>query len=147
MTPETTTEQARKRLLGAWRLVSWQISDAAGHTTYPLGKDVTGQLLYDPQGRMSAQLVRRDQPKLISEDWQEASTDEKATAWSNYFGYFGTFTIDASANTVVHHIEGSWFPNLVGTTQRRVYRFEGDQLILNAETTWGQVIIVWEKTK
>ena len=145
MTPETAADQVRNRLLGGWSLVSWEILDAAGHTTYPLGRDAIGQLLYDAQGRVSAQLARRDQPKFNDDDWQKGSTEEKATAWGNYFGYFGSFTIDEPAHTVIHCIEGSWFPNLVGTEQRRVYRFERDRLILNASTTWGEVRIVWKK--
>jgi Lipocalin-like domain len=145
MTPETATDHVRNRLLGGWSLVSWEISDSAGHTTYPLGRDAIGQLLYDAQGRVSAQLARPDRSKFNDDDWQKASTEEKATAWGNYFGYFGSFTIDEPAHTVVHHIEGSWFPNLVGTEQRRVYHFEGDRLILNASTAWGEVRIVWNK--
>jgi hypothetical protein len=68
-----------------------------------------------------------------------------ATAWPNYFGYFGTFTVDEDAQEVVHHIEGGWFPNLVGTKQIRHYRFDGARLVLEADTEWGQVRIVWEK--
>lgn len=145
MSPEKETDQVRNRLLGGWRLVSWEISDANGHRTYPLGKDAIGQLMYDGQGRVSAQLARRDQAKFSDDDWQKASTEEKASAWGNYFGYFGSFTIDEPARTVVHRIQGSWFPNLLGTEQRRVYRFEGDQLIFNASTAWGENRIVWEK--
>jgi hypothetical protein len=46
---------------------------------------------------------------------------------------------------VVHHIQGSWFPNLIGTDQIRHFRFDGDQLILDAVTAWGNVHIVWRK--
>lgn len=73
-------------------MISWQISDTAGHTTSPLGSDAIGQLLYDAQGRLSAEPVRHNQSKFNSDDWQEAGTEEKATAWGNYFGYFESFT-------------------------------------------------------
>jgi len=63
----------------------------------------------------------------------------------NYFGYFGTYTIDENAGTVTHHIEESWFPNLIGTQQVRHYRFQRNQLVLNADTEWGQVKIVWKR--
>jgi hypothetical protein len=94
---------------------------------------------------VSAQLVRINQPRFASDDWQQASTEEMCAAWPSYFGYFGTFTIDAEAAAVTHHIEAGWFPNLVGTEQVRSYRFEGGQLVLDADTTWGQVRIIWEK--
>jgi hypothetical protein len=94
---------------------------------------------------MSAQLMRPNQPSFASKDWREATAGEKATAWGNYFGYFGTYTIDEQAGTVVHHIEGSWFPNLMGTDQIRHFRFEGERIVLDADTEWEQVQIVWEK--
>ena len=65
--------------------------------------------------------------------------DEKSSAWSDYFGYFGTYRIDLPQKAVIHHIEGSWFPNLVGTEQVRYFQFEGKHLILDANTEWGRV--------
>jgi hypothetical protein len=78
---------------------------------------------------------------------KEAPAEEKAAAWGNYFGYFGTYTLDEQARVLTHHIEGSWFPNLVGTKQVRYYHFEGSRLILDADTEWGQVRIVWKKVQ
>jgi hypothetical protein len=81
--------------------------------------------------------MRPNQPSFAREDWREATAGEKAAAWSNYFGYFGTYTIDEQAGTVVHHIEGSWFPNLMGTDQIRHFRFEEERIVLDADTEWG----------
>jgi Lipocalin-like domain len=47
------------------------------------------------------------------------------------------FAIDLEANAVIHHVEGSWFPNLTNTTQTRHFRFEGPRLVLNADTEMG----------
>jgi hypothetical protein len=109
----------RQRLLGSWRLVSWQEHDASGAVSYPLGPDAVGQLSYDESGRVSAQLMRRNQPRFANEDWQRAAPAEKSAGWSCYFGYFGRYRFDERSRTVIHHIEGSWFPNLVGTDQKR----------------------------
>ena len=133
------------KLLGTWRLVQWQIEEEDGSISYPLGEDAIGQLAYGPDGRMSAQLTRRSQAHLSKNDWRQAADSEKAQAWSNYFGYFGSYSIDESKKIVMHHIEGSWFPNLVGTSEIRHYQFKGEQLVLDADTAWGKVHIVWEK--
>ena len=101
--------------------------------------------MYDEDGRMSAQLMQTNQARFASDDWRQASPEEKARAWSDYFGYFGTYTVDEQAKAVVHHIEGSWFPNLVGEDQKRYYQLVEEQLVLNATTAWGDVRIVWEK--
>jgi hypothetical protein len=111
----------------------------------PLGDDPVGLLLYDASGIVSAQLMRRNRHCFEDDDWLHATDAEKAAAWSGYFGYFGTYTIDESAGTITHHIEGSWFPNLVGTEQVRQYSLDGTRLTLHADTPWGHVSIVWEK--
>lgn len=137
--------RARAELLGTWKLVAWQSIKSDGTVDYPLGDDALGQLTYDTSGRVSAQLVRAGQPRFASDDWRRASATEMCASWPSYFGYFGTFTVDADAATVIHHIEGSWFPNLAGVDQVRHYRFAEDQLVLDADTNWGQVRIIWRK--
>jgi hypothetical protein len=133
------------RLLGSWKVASWRWDDANGSVTSPLGEDPAGVLMYDAAGTVSAQLMRRNQPPFVSDDWRSATAEEKAAAWSGYFAYFGTYTVDESAGTITHHVEGSWFPNLVGTHQVRRFVLAGDRLALSADTEWGEVTIVWEK--
>jgi len=65
-----------------------------GTLTYPLGDDAAGQLMYSSDGRMSAQLMRRAQRRFAQDDWRQATETEKTQAWTSYFGYFGTYTID-----------------------------------------------------
>ena len=137
--------EVRDRLLGAWRLVAWQEIGADGTVTYPMGSNVTGQLMYDRSGRVAAQLAATGQPRFASEDWRAATPEEMARAWPAYFGYFGTFTVDTAAGTVTHHVESGWFPNLAGTAQVRHYRFADGRLVLDADTAWGRVRIVWER--
>src|SRR5579863_4391605 len=136
-----------ERLLGAWRLASSHWEDAAGTVDSPLGDDAVGQLIYDRSGAVSAQLMRRNQPRFADDDWRRATAGERAAAWIGYFCYFGTYTIDEAAATVSHRIEGSWFPNLVGTDQLRRFSFDRDRLSLTAETPWGRVTLIWEKIR
>lgn len=144
MTMEIRATSTRDQLLGSWHLLLWSIQDAESEI-YPLGRDAIGQLMYDETGRVSAQLVRQRQQRFAEDDWQQASTEEKAAAWGNYFGYFGTYTIDEDGHEVIHHVEGSWFPNLAGSDEHRHYRLEDNHLFLDADTAWGHVKIVWEK--
>jgi hypothetical protein len=141
----TDEEAVRGKLLGSWQLITWEERDASGNVDHPLGGEAVGQISYTSDGRMSAQLMRPLANRFASEDWRKATHEEKSDAWGNYFGYFGTYSIDLKNKAVVHHIEGSWFPNLVGTDQIRHFQFEDDRLILNADTEWGKVHIVWRK--
>lgn len=131
--------------MGAWRLLSWSEYRSAVEVAYPLGEGAIGQILYSPEGRVSAQLMSADVSRFAHEDWRVASAAEKAATWGKYFGYFGTFSIDEARGAVIHHIEGSWFPNLLGTDQVRFFHFEDERLVLDAETNWGKVRIEWEK--
>ena len=140
-----TAEEIRKKLLGAWSLVSWQSFADDGSVQYPLGENAVGQLMYDAAGRVSAQLVRPHQKRFDSEDWRKARPEEMVAAWPGYFGYFGTFTVYTGNETVTHHIEAGWFPNLAGTNQIRHYRFDGDQLVLDADTAWDNIRIIWRR--
>jgi hypothetical protein len=135
----------RARLIGAWRLKEWSEHIATGETRYPLGETATGQLIYSEDGHVAAQLMRAGVPKFAQDDWRKATGAEEGPAWMGYFGYWGSFSIDEEKHAVIHHIEGSWFPNLLGTDQVRVYKIEGQQLILDADTAWGKVHILWEK--
>jgi hypothetical protein len=140
-----TEQEVIGHLLGAWNLRTWFEVKSNGDRVFPLGQDAIGQIVYSADGHVAAQLMARQPERFQSDDWREASATESARAWKQYFGYFGRFTVDLSASTVIHHVEGSWFPNLIGTNQRRRFQFEGSLLILHADTEWGRVEIVWER--
>src|SRR5271166_1406168 len=122
--------ELRDKLLGSWRLVEAEgLEDESS----------TGLLIYDVSGTMSVHLMRADRPRFKSDDWREATPDEKSKAWSGYFGYFGSFAVDETANTVIHYVEGGSFPNWVGTQQLRRCSLEGNRLTLTADSPSGTV--------
>jgi hypothetical protein len=146
MTAKAQANEVTAKLIGAWELVSWYEIKPDGQVDHPLGNDAQGKIIYTADGHVSAQLVRRNPKHFHNDDWRNASVEESAAAWKDYFGYFGKYSVDEQQQTVTHHIEGSWFPNLVGTRQVRHYRFENSQLILDADTAWGRVRIIWKRT-
>ena len=127
--------QTHELLLGAWRLESWEARDATGRVTYPLGEDARGQLSYDGSGRMSAQLMRQHQARFASQDWQQASEKEKAAAWGNYFGYFGTYTIDENCLRRAFWLFALLFSERAGRcTRKREVTTRGDVEINDQKT-------------
>lgn len=131
-------------LTGAWRLVSFQAVGTDGSVAYPLGVDASGQLLYDPSGRMSLHIVRADVEPFVDDDWEQAADEEIRDAWPAYLGYCGTFQV--GADEVTHDIEGSWFPNLSGRPQRCRYRMENDdRLVLFLPGEPEEVRLTWER--
>jgi hypothetical protein len=126
------------QLVGAWRLVSIETYRANGETIYPFyGKHPEGLLVYDRGGWMSVQIVSDPKPVVPTassrESFLAASTAEKVTAIDGYYAYFGTWTVDASASTVTHHIVQSLYPGERGEDGVRHLSLEGDRLTLTAK--------------
>jgi len=142
-TTDDSLADIRARLIGTWRLVSLHEERSDGQIINPV--EDHGQLIYTAAGRMSAQLMQGNRARFTKGDWREATDEERVRAWLEYFGYYGTFSIDEKNKAVIHHVEGSSFPNLVGTRQVRYFRFDGERLVLNADGDWGKVQAVWEK--
>ena len=132
-------------LLGAWSLTECAEIMPDGSKRLPFGEGALGQVVYTADGRMSAQLVRADRARFASDDYRGAPVDVVAEAFQQYFGYFGSYQVDASAGTVTHFIEGAWFPNLENTAQVRTFRFEEGRLVLEAATPWGVIRNTWRR--
>jgi lipocalin-like protein len=141
----TAAEDVRAALVGAWRLLSLTNIQPDGSVDYPLGPEAIGQLVYTQSGRMSAQLMRPGQPRFQAGNAQQATEAELVAAYHNYASYYGSFRIDAEAGAVIHEVEGSLFPNMIGTDQVRYYRIDGDRLDLEAESPAGRAHVAWQK--
>ena len=119
-------------LIGTWRLVRYEARTASGEIRYPLGRHVMGQLFYDARGNMSAHVMRIDRTAFASDDSGAGTDAEVRAAFEGHVSYFGTYTIDPSARTVIHHVRGASYPNWVGHDQIRYYRFDGPHLVLSS---------------
>jgi Lipocalin-like domain len=118
-------------LTGTWRLVSCEARTSSGEIRYPFGPHVTGQLFYDTHGNMSAHVMRVDRAIFVSDDSAAGTDAEVRTAFEGHTSYFGTYTVDASARTVTHHVQGASYPNWMGRDQIRYYRIDGSHLVLS----------------
>lgn len=98
------------RLTGAWKLVDFRLTGADGGTSRPFGGDAAGLLIYTADGHMSAATSFPDGSESVF--------------------YCGPYEALEGENR--HVIEFSSNPALVGTTQRRQVRFEGETMILTA---------------
>lgn len=132
-------EEVRRRLLGAWQLVSYTAGSTDGDVIHPLGPDPYGLIVYTPEGYMSAQLGRGDRPPLRSARLEDGETDELARAAAGYVSYGGSFEV-VDPTTVKHHVTTSLFPNWIGRSQVRKVSFAGSFLRLGLATPtrlWG----------
>jgi hypothetical protein len=133
------------RLIGSWRLVSYESSETSGRRGRPYG-DAIGRLSYDENGNMSGQVMRPDRAKV---ELGEGNAQQVRAAYLGYIAYFGTYEVAADGQSVVHHVQGALNPAWVGGTQVRKMRFDEDRLVLSADVPKsGSVVthtLTWER--
>lgn len=116
------------RFLGSWELIEWVATNQQGQTVHPYGENARGQITYTADGRMSAHLMR--------------PPADPADAPPQHLAYWGTFSLQAAAGTITHHVIGADAPNWIGSDQVRRFRFEGpDRLVLSL----GQQHLTWRR--
>ena len=136
-------------VIGSWKLVSFNIRDQLGNTTFPFSKDAQGRITYEANGRMAVQVLNPNRPKLSTQDPLAAPEAEIRTAFGEFTAYYGTFSVNAAKKTITHHIEAALLPNWSGTTQERHFEFDGTRLSLSGPLliggVQGTVNLVWER--
>ena len=134
-----------ERLIGSWRLVSYQTLDGAGRRGEPYAAAV-GRLTYDDRGNMSGQVMRPDRARVAVGIGNAQSV---RAAYIGYIAYFGSYEVASDGATVVHRVEGALNPEWVGGTQVRKLKFDGDRLVLSADVRKGADIVThtltWER--
>ena len=134
----TTPGAERKKFIGVWKLTSGVAKhEVTGAVRYPWGKNPVGRLSYDEAGRVFAQLMNPGRRSVggaadrgSASAIGSASAEDLREMLTGFNAYFGTFDIDESSKTVIHHLQSALIPSWVGTDQRRKYEFsESGQLI------------------
>jgi hypothetical protein len=135
----------RQRLIGTWRLVSYETESPDGRKGQPYAAAV-GRLEYDDHGNMSGQVMRPNRARVEL----GGTTQQVRAAYIGYIAYFGTYEVADDGKTVVHHVEGALNPAWVGGEQVRSIEFDGDRLILSllVQKNADEIVrhtLIWER--
>jgi Lipocalin-like domain len=141
-----------ERILGTWKLVSYVGEDvASGNKTDVMGPHPSGYIEYGRDGRMIVIIAGTDRKKPAG---AVATPQEAQALLTSLLAYAGTYTLDAAAHTVTHHIEVSWDQTRTGESHVRTYRFEGDRLTLTTQPSRDPATgrpsvrtVVWERVR
>jgi hypothetical protein len=130
----------RQKLIGTWKLESYiayptPISSIQ-RPTYPMTKNVTGFIMYTPDGYMSAQFLIPGQQSFRRGTGEEA---QWAEAGKRFFAYSGPYYISNEGlgreEILRHTFQVCNLPGWIGDIQIRTCRFEenGEVLVLGSE--------------
>ncbi len=118
-------------------------------TVSKLASGGDGRLVYTADGTvivMSTRAGRKRRPASVSgNDLSGATMEEKAATAEGVVAYAGHYEV--KGDQVLHHVEVSFFPNWVGTTNVRRFRWQGNMLILSTPPDAQGAVrrIHWEK--
>ena len=135
---------------GVWWLLSREdrANDGSVRIDPTLGPDAKGILTY-ANGRFAAQFMKRDRTDTVVAS-NAAGGHNNTGAVGGYDAYFGTYTVDTESGDVLHLLEGALTPQNVGMEVRRTLTVQGDNLIIELETTTpdGEPVtrkLTWER--
>jgi hypothetical protein len=145
MTTSTKANALQKQLIGTWKITAFENRkdehDPNSEWTYPHGENPKGYFVYDNTGHVMIQIMKTPHsPPFDSGDDEKPTAEEMKRTFSGYVAYFGTYTVDAGRNVVIHHVEGSLKPSFIGTDQPRPFILAGDRLIIGDGKTWRRVL-------
>ena len=135
---------------GLWKLVSFDSTGPDGSPLSLFGPDPIGTIMYDAQGHMAVQIMQRARPLFAQADWRAGTLEETKAAFDGYLAYFGRYEVNEAEGCVIHHMEGSLFPNWVGGDLKRFYVLSGNRLVLKTPPTLfggvaGTSTLTWER--
>jgi len=119
--------QTAQDLVGTWTLVSATIR--SGEVKMDMfGPDPSGTLMFGRDGHYALIFLRRDLPKLTSNNRLSQTVEESRDITKGSIAHFGTYAVDETGKFLVLRIESSTFPNWAGAEQRRPFSLSGDEL-------------------
>lgn len=129
-------------LHGSWTLTRWDYTIDGEPRGFPMGEDAQGQIIYGPDGQMSAILMQRARPRSAAAQFHQATAEERELAALGYVSYGGAW--DLADDVVTHHVAYALFPNWIDTALVREVSWEDNDLVLTAlpeTTSSGKVVI------
>jgi len=145
---QTVLAQEKEKLVGLWKLVSFQTEiQATGERRNVYGQNPAGYWVYTPEGRMIGMIV--------GEGRKAGETDQdRAALHRTMIGYSGTYTVEGDKSTT--KVDMSWNQSWVGTEQVRFFKISGDRVeFVSAwapspnipERPMVRGVLTWERVK
>ena len=140
----------KEQLTGIWTFGSALETSKDGKTSDRWGANPKGMIIFDASGRYSFMISRSDIPKFAANTVTQGTAEENKAVVHGIIVYIGTWSVDEGTKTLITNIEASSFPNVNGTSQKRIITsLTADELrYTNPAATTGTVAeVVWKRAK
>ena len=138
---------ADAKLAGTYTLVSITQTTADGKKTEAFGPNPVGMMVLGTDGRYINLVRRPELPKFVSNNRMQGTADENKAVVEGVNAHYGRYSVQGDA--IMFNIEKGSFPNWDGTTQKRLYKVEGDILryVVPTASGGGTAEVVWRRAK
>jgi Lipocalin-like domain len=145
--PAAQPKSMKEAIVGTWSLLIDDAVKPDGTHTPNFGPNPMGIAMFAADGHFSVTIVRPGRPKFASNSRTTGTADENKAAVAGANAFFGNYTLNEADKTLTLRVEGSTFPNLEGTTQKRTITSltAGDELTWTNPATHGDVAWKWVK--
>ena len=139
----------KEQFIGTWALVANDNFAADGTKREAFGPSPKGFTVYQADGRYIQIMVRSDIPSFKINNRLQGTAEENRMVVHGSAASFGTWTLDEANKILTVRLEGSFFPNLAGTTSKRSVTLAGDELKISNPTagSGGRAEQVWTRAK
>jgi hypothetical protein len=153
--PAGPQHMTRQQLVGAWRLVSIELTGPQGRLADPFYQpESMGIIIYDAAGWMSVQIsaphrTAWEVPASRSAAAVMQNARLKAQAFDTYYSYYGTWDYDEAKSAVTHHVKSSVVPAESGLDYTQTVTLVGGRLTFSVRgKSHGEDTVrkkVWER--
>ena len=120
----------KEQLVGTWLMATNITISADGTRTDTYGSNAQGIVIFDTSDRFILLTTRSDLPKFASNNRGTGTADENKAVVQGSLAYFGNYSVNETDKSYTVQIEGSIFPNWVGTAQKRTIAMAGDEFTI-----------------
>jgi hypothetical protein len=131
----------------SWKLVSLTLMPPNGSPVHPQGTNPTGYTIFDRTGHFIVVSSNPDVPKFASDNLLKGTDAEYRSASLGTVVQFGTYKVDDKKHTLIFHLEGSNYPNWIGTDLHTPTELKGNRLTWTSSSGAAKVpvVVIWER--
>ncbi len=108
----------KQEIVGTWTCVSVEAVKSDGSRVQTFGDKPNGIAVFERNGHFVIALTRSDLPKYASKSRLTGTAEENQATVRGSLSQFGTYTVNDTDHSLMLHVTGSSYPNIVGVDRK-----------------------------